>query len=214
MVITFEGAPAVGKSTIAGKLSDLHGCYTVPEVNKLFGKENRISDLWYYQKQVERWNLAINNQVNSVFSILDGDIFQPIWFSVLFPNENWGSFKQKVDFYSEMLDRKNIDFPNKYVYFHIAEGVRAEREIERSLLLGRSEEAIERKISRYSDFASLQGEYFADLQKEFPALVVFLELSNVDCSSRDILSFSESAQYPSKEIFQFMVDWVAKREKC
>lgn len=143
MVVTFEGAPAVGKSTVAGKLSDFHSCYTVPEVNKLFGKEDRISDLWYYQKQVERWNLANENQDYSVLSILDGDVFQPIWFGALFPNENWGNFKQKVNFYSEMLDKKNIDFPNIYVYFHLEEGVRAEREIERSVLLGRSQEVIE-----------------------------------------------------------------------
>jgi deoxyadenosine/deoxycytidine kinase len=125
MIITFEGGPASGKSTVASELENSYGCCTVPEVNKLFGKESRSSDLWYYQKQAERWQLALQNQESKRLSILDGDLFQPIWFSSLFPDENWGDFDAKVNFYSEMLQQGKVGFPNVYVYFHIEEHVRA-----------------------------------------------------------------------------------------
>lgn len=112
MILTFEGGPATGKSTVADKLASTHACYTVPEVNKLFCKENRISDICYYQKQCERWALSLQGQESAVLSILDGDVFQPIWFGLLFPSESWEDFGEMVNFYSDMLERNQIGFPN------------------------------------------------------------------------------------------------------
>ncbi|PAJ72468.1 hypothetical protein CJF42_20965 [Pseudoalteromonas sp. NBT06-2] len=212
MILTFEGGPAIGKSTIANKLENSHGCYTIPEVNKLFGKENRISDLWYYQKQAQRWELALHNQESTVLSILDGDIFQPIWFSSLFPGKNSESFDETVNFYSEMMLQDKVGFPNAYIYFHAEERVRAKRERERSVILGRSQKSIEQKISRYCDFTTLQKQYFSDLKKEFPDLVIFLESNEIESTIQSILSFSKRQQNDHWKIFNFIVEWCRNKE--
>lgn len=212
MIITFDGAPATGKSTVADMLANSHACYTVPEVNALFGKENRISDLWYYQKQSERWDLVVQSQESTILSILDGDIFQPIWFSSLFPDENWGDFDEIVHFYSEMLKQDKVGFPDMYVYFHTEEWIRADRERARSACFGRSLESIEQKIARYRDFSTLQKMYFSELKKEFPDLVVFLNSNDLDNSIKSILSASKKQPYDGREILNFIIDWCRSRK--
>ncbi|MDK2594017.1 hypothetical protein [Pseudoalteromonas obscura] len=206
MIVTFEGAPAVGKSTIASVLKDEHGCYVVPEVNKLFGKDNRESDLWYYQKQIERWHIASRSANDAMLSILDGDVFQPVWFGLTFPDEHWGCFDTIVSFYRKMLDGKRVSFPTKYVYFHVPEQVRANREFERSSLLGRSSAAIEKKISRFQHFSALQKDYFTGLKEEFPELVLFHESNEISRSIEQILSCDDSHQYKDSDIFDFMIE--------
>lgn len=215
MIFTFEGAPASGKSTVSEALATAHGCYIVPEVNKLFGKENRTSDLWYYQKQALRWDLAKQNQNTTSLSILDGDVFQPLWFSSFYPDENWGHFDDIVKFYATILKHGSIGLPNMYVYFHTEERIRAEREKERSMCLGRSPETVMKKIVRHRDFAIIQKAYFSDLKAEFPDLVVFLESSNLANSMQSILSYTQKRQYKNTDIFNFIVDWCKhKNQTC
>jgi len=212
MIFTFEGAPAVGKTTISEKLNSDHDCYVVPEVNKLFGKENRKSDLWYYQKQIERCQLSILNQSSPTLSILDGDVFQPIWFSSLFPDEDWGDFEKMVDFYRDMIEKTEISFPNKYIYFHTKERVRALRETGRSKLRGKNAEEIIEKIDRYRDFSISQREYFSALKDEFPKLVIFMESSDKKVSIQKILSYSTVHKYNDREIFEFIIEWCKKKQ--
>jgi deoxyadenosine/deoxycytidine kinase len=207
MILTFEGAPAVGKSTVSANLHKLHGSYVVPEVNKLFGKENRESDLWYYQKQVERWKIATSNKKENKLVILDGDVFQPIWFNALFSEENWGNFDNIVEFYRPMVVTHKILFPSGYVYFHVGEELRSEREFERSTALGRSHESIVKKIVRYSKLATFQERYFSNLSNEFPGLVFFLESKDITISTQTINSYSKSHNYDGIDIFEHIVLW-------
>ncbi|ESP91483.1 MULTISPECIES: hypothetical protein [Pseudoalteromonas] len=206
MIVTFEGAPAVGKSTIASALKDKHGCYVIPEVNKLFGKDNRESDLWYYQKQIERCHIASSSASDAMISILDGDVFQPVWFGITFPDENWGCFDTIVSFYRKMIDEKQVSFPNKYVYFHVPEALRANRERGRSSLLGRSSEEIEKKIMRFQRFSALHKDYFSDLKAEFPELVCFHESNDISRSIESVLSCVDTHQYKDSDIFDFMIE--------
>jgi deoxyadenosine/deoxycytidine kinase len=207
MIITFEGAPAVGKTTISEELMVTHDCYIVPEVNKLFGKDKRESDLWYYQKQIQRWHLSTQSHHSKTLSLLDGDVFQPVWFSALFPDEDWGSFEKMVKFYSDMLDKNLVGFPHKYLFFHTEERVRAQRETSRSKRQGRSPQATLKKINRYRDFAISQYTYFSDLKQRFPELVVFLEATDKAESIKTILNCSMAHPYQDREIFKFIIDW-------
>lgn len=205
MIITFEGAPAVGKSTVASHLESSYGCSAIPEVNKLFGKDNRDDDLWYFQKQVERWQLAL--QGDHKLTILDGDIFQPIWFNSVFSKNDWCDIDKMFEFYSQMVKAGKIQFPDTYVYFYIREELRSQREQERGNALGKSSEAILNKINRYSKFAAFQERYFSDLNKEFPGLVTFLESKDILGSTQAVTSIQASHNYDSSDIFQYIILW-------
>ena len=206
MKLVFEGAPAVGKSTVSKALKSHHNCYVVPEVNVLFGKENKESQLWYYQKQVERWNMALESGSESI-RVLDGDIFQPVWFNYLFPDEDWGCSEEMIEFYLAMLKTNQISFPDKYIFFHIDEKTRAVREMERSKKLGKSSEHINRKIKRYRKFSIQQYDYFFKLSEAFPDLVVFIESNDISESVDKVLSLSQPHNYKDSDIFQFILDW-------
>jgi hypothetical protein len=213
VIVAFEGAPAIGKTTVSEELKTSCDCHVVPEVNTLFGKENRTSDLWYYTKQIERCRLSKQNQHSATLSILDGDVFQPIWFSALFPDENWGDFEQMVTYYRETLDQGLLSFPDKYVFFHAQEKTREQRETLRSERLGRSGDSILKKIRRYRGFAVSQRDYFSCLNEEFPDLVCFLESESKTKSARSILSCSTGHQYQDKELFDFVVTWCRKKRR-
>ncbi len=212
MKLVFEGAPAVGKSTVSNVLKSNHNCQVIPEVNVLFGKECLDSHLCYYQKQVERWSLATSKPDLESISIFDGDIFQPVWFSYLFSDEDWGCFDEMNEFYLSMLQSKQISFPDKYVFFYIDENTRVVRETERSKLLGKNSEQINRKIQRYSNFSIQQYDFFYKLREYFPDLVVFIESNDISDSVDRVLSLSEPHSYKCLDIFQFILDW--GKERC
>ena len=204
MKLVFEGAPAVGKSTVSKALKNHHHCQVVPEVNVLFGKE-MDTHLWYYEKQVERWNLATVGAEK--LSVLDGDIFQPVWFKTLFSDEDWGSYEEMIEFYLAMLKDKRISFPDKYVFFYIDEKTRAARERKRSEKRGKSADHIRQRIERYRKLAVQQYDYFLKLSDAFPDLVVFIESSDISTSVDNVLSLSLPHNYKDSDIFQFILDW-------
>jgi deoxyadenosine/deoxycytidine kinase len=76
-VICLEGPSAVGKITVAGELSKQFGVKIVPEINQLFQRSDVESRTWYFEKQVERRNLAQAPAAGATFNVLDGDPFQP-----------------------------------------------------------------------------------------------------------------------------------------
>jgi hypothetical protein len=209
MIVTFEGSPAVGKSTVANFMQNDKGCYVVPEVNKLFGKRtgSAYSNTWYLQKQVERWLLAKEREHLDQLCILDGDVFQPVWFNTCFWSENWGNLDDTVGFFKSALESKLVDLPDKYVLFYVDENTRVQREYSRCLGLGKTREYADQKVARYSQFSQFQMDYFSALNSEFPELVSFLESSDIARSTEQILHQTREVQYDSLEVLEYMTDW-------
>lgn len=58
-IIAFEGASAVGKSSTCRELENNYGAFIIPEVNFLFERPKNEHRTWYFEKQVERWNIAV-----------------------------------------------------------------------------------------------------------------------------------------------------------
>ena len=58
MIIALEGAPATGKSTVAGHMAEHHGATCIEEVNILFDRPNLESLHWYFEQELERMALA------------------------------------------------------------------------------------------------------------------------------------------------------------
>lgn len=116
-IICFEGPNGIGKTAMS-KL--LEGTYNIiPKVNQLFTRMYPEPKYWYYERQVERYELCINSNQKS---ILDGDIFQPIWY-------NWvcnypAKFVNKTEthhFYRTQLLEGKIAFPDLYIIFQVEE---------------------------------------------------------------------------------------------
>lgn len=172
MIITIEGAPAVGKSTTAAAW----GGPVVPEVNKLFGKKNGNpgGQIGYLQKQLVRWQMARQASAAGRTVLLDGDIFQPIWFSALFWKEDWGDFEETVSFFERAVAEGRGGVPDRFVVLTLSETERTRREVERCLAYGHTKDRALAKAARYADFAAFQCSLFAKLGDEFPGLVAFV----------------------------------------
>ncbi|PGM88157.1 AAA family ATPase [Bacillus cereus] len=106
-IIAFEGASAVGKSTTCRELEKNYGAFIIPEVNLLFERPKNEHRTWYFEKQVERWNIAVQKSQQYELVILDGDIYQPL--SLI---EN---------FYKEKIINEEIGFPDQYFYLYTSE---------------------------------------------------------------------------------------------
>lgn len=141
MIFSFGGASAIGKTTLCNFFSDTH--FIIPEVNLLFEKEKREGKFWYYEKQVERYQMAKSASKDSIF---DGDIFQPVWYNWIYgyPKE-FPSQAATNSFYLEKIRERKIGFPDLYIIFFTTENelrkrkeqdaTRRRRNFEKHLLL-------------------------------------------------------------------------------
>lgn len=207
MIICFEGAPAVGKSTVAAEFAKDSNSYVIPEVNQLFGKNNRISNLWYYEKQVERFSIGLEQQGHHRLVVLDGDIFQPLWFRWVFSNEDWGDNEEMLSFYRSKIANKHIQFPDVYIYLHISEEERARREYQRCMTQRRSEYSTQVKVDRYKKLAVYMKHYFRALSVRFPGLVVSMESNSISNCLQSIKKLPIGEGYSQISIFEHIVKW-------
>ncbi|MDM5438812.1 chloramphenicol acetyltransferase [Bacillus hominis] len=118
-IIAFEGASAVGKSTTCRELERNYGAFIIPEVNVLFERPRNEHRTWYFEKQVERWNMAVQKSQQYEIVILDGDIYQPLSYNWCF---HFDIFNQPLslieNFYKEKLINREIGFPDQYFYLY------------------------------------------------------------------------------------------------
>ncbi|MBE7104444.1 AAA family ATPase [Bacillus cereus] len=118
-IIAFEGASAVGKSTTCRELEKNYGAVIIPEVNFLFERPRNEHRTWYFEKQVERWNMAVQKSQQYEIVILDGDIYQPLSYNWCF---HFDIFNQPLSliesFYKEKMINEEIGFPDQYFYLY------------------------------------------------------------------------------------------------
>lgn len=116
-IICFEGPSGVGKTTMCRLLSP--GYHVVPEVNELYIRSENESKLWYHEKQIERYDSCKSSNIKS---ILDGDVFQPIWYNWVcgYPS-NFLSKEETLNFYKTKIADGSIRFPDLYIIFHVEE---------------------------------------------------------------------------------------------
>jgi deoxyadenosine/deoxycytidine kinase len=196
VILCFEGAPAVGKSTTARDLESNYGYVRIPEVNELFGKDTRTEKYWYFERQAERWAMAKEQAAKGKFVILDGDVFQPIWFNAFYPDGPWDHYLDVSAYFNGLIDDERMGIPDKYVYFQLNEESRSTREIERSMARGKTLDAAKQKVEYFKPLAKKQLTYFRGLAEIQPSLIQFIEcgastkvsevILNLDIEPRDI----------------------------
>ena len=118
-IVCFEGPSAVGKTTMARHLTRTLGAMVVPEVNMLFSRPLDPPSMWYFERQVERWQHAMTAAQSTALVILDGDPFQPFWYNWAYHYVGWESLDSLVAFYEPLIQKGTISFPDRYLLFMV-----------------------------------------------------------------------------------------------
>ena len=203
MNFILEGAPATGKSTVSKFLAEHHGFYRIAEVNELFpDRPDPEPEYWYCERQLDRCELARVHQK----SILDGDLFQPVWFSWIYPDRGFADWSKSLGFFQSHAE--SIVLPSNVAHLHIDDVERFERERGREKLRGRNQEQFLLKWSRYSDFGAPQTALFEAMSREYPGWVISLEVIELQSTVRRLLEVHPVTPPTPSEFTRWLADWL------
>ncbi|MCX6596703.1 MAG: AAA family ATPase [Acidobacteria bacterium] len=213
MIVAFEGAPGVGKSTTATALADL-GAFVIPEANLLFARPTPEPADWYLDRQNVRWEMAALQARQERLAILDGDPFQPLWFGWVFRAGPWVGWRDALQFYRQRILDGRLAFPDRYVFFTLPEPQRRQRLLARERARGFGEERAQQKAERYAPLVEPQRQYFDALTTRFPDWVVTLEPTSLEHSAAIIQALRPPETPPpaSLEILEFIGRWMGENE--
>lgn len=202
-LICFEGASAIGKSTTSKYMNKEYDAYVVEEVNKLFKRPNPEPATWYFDRQVERWSIASNQ--DSLLVIFDGDPFQPLWYNWCYNFEGWQSLDFINDYYRNHIKEGNIGFPVKYYILHISD---------EELRVRRDNDPLHkrRNFEKHIKIIEPQTRYFKYVSSLKPNLVSFIEAKSVFTNTENIIRGLDSRVVMSLEeqleLFDCIIDWL------
>lgn len=202
-IICFEGPSGIGKTTMCKMLSNEFNI--VPEVNLLFERPKEESRYWYLERQVERYEMC---RRSSISSILDGDIFQPIWY-------NWvcnypSKFLPKDEthsFYKAKLLENKIAFPDLYIIFHVEE----------KELWNRKENDTTRRRRNFEKHLKIiepLKEYYRFLDQETDVEMRFVHYTNIENAKREVLTYVEAFKNNTidrPKAFDQIENWINKK---
>ncbi|MFK7773769.1 MAG: hypothetical protein AB8F94_16580 [Saprospiraceae bacterium] len=200
MLISFGGASAIGKTTLCQTFSNTH--LIIPEANILFENEKREGEFWYYQKQVERFQLANLSKKDAIF---DGDIFQPIWYNWIYGYPAQFSSKEVThQFYLEKIMENEISFPDLYIiFFTNLENLKSRKEND----LTRQR----RNFEKHLRLIHPHKKYFNFLKNETDIPVEFVEYKDLETTQETVLALMnrfQSTDLDSVTNFKKIVNWL------
>lgn len=176
-IICFEGPSAVGKTTLCRALSDQF--HIVPEVNLLFERPAEEAPYWYHERQVDRYQLCIQTDKAS---ILDGDIFQPIWYNWVcrYP-ETFLPKKETHAFYRRQVAEQKMAFPDLYIIFQAEEAQLWER---------KEQDASRRRrnFAKHLGIIKPLQAYYRFLEQETDIALKFLPYTEIEPTKEAVLS--------------------------
>ena len=199
-IICFEGPSSIGKTTLCDALS--RDFNIIPEVNELFSRPPTASKYWYLEKQVERYQKYL---AAPQISILDGDIFQPIWYNWVYGYPE--QFLPKVQthtFYREQLQKNRIAFPDHYFIFYTSEFELRKRK-------NNDPNRQRRNFDKHLKFIQPQQQYFRFLQDCSPIQVSFVEYSGIAATKEKILQRLKTLNKRPRNdvnIFNNIITWL------
>ncbi len=173
-IVSFEAAPATGKTTTAEYLVANHNAVRIPEINILHPKHTHPDpepESWYIDRQVERCQAAL--EASSDLVILDGDPYQPVWLNWTFPEWGFNPWWRCIEIFAERTQRLVV--PDFYVYLYTQPDERFRREALRTAKRGYPHERVVVKYERYAPMLVPGRAFFQALDKAFPGLVLFVE---------------------------------------
>ena len=208
-IICFEGASAVGKTTTADAFKEFDGAFVVPEVNQLFARSEHEPVEWYFERQVERWQIAAKESRNHPLVILDGDPFQPLWYNWAYDFDGWQNLEFMEAFYRSAMQNKLIDFPSAYFIFSTSETELRKR---------RAGDAFRqrRHFETHLQMIAPQRRYFEAMRALSPTRVLFLEAetveTNVEFIRRNTAGLKSPAEPESEFLLNKMIKWLRENK--
>lgn len=196
MIVAIEGAPGVGKSTLAASLAaSLPGssATVIAEVNLLFARPQPEPADWYNDRQTARWEMAALVDARNELAILDGDPLQPVWFNRMFGDAG-ASWLDAWQFFHARIIAGRMALPTHYVIAHVDEATRNARLLTRERARGLGEERAQRKVERYRSFAATQLPYWRAMAAQFPGWVHFVETTDITQATATLFEIAVRAE--------------------
>lgn len=189
-VICLEGASGIGKTTASQFLVEEYGYVRVPEVNELFDRSNSETPTWYFEKQIERWEIAKRISEKGKVAILDGDHFQPLWYNWIFTDLGFQPVSEVMQFYKSAIMESKISFPDLYILLSLSESqLRLRKEGDRK----RSRKNFEIHLRLIQP----QRHYFKKLNQMTNGIVKFIKSTSVEEVAREITTLMNTRKKPS-----------------
>ncbi len=176
MIICFEGPSAIGKTTLSYAFANEY--YIVSEVNQLYNRKEENSRHWYVEMQSERFKKCLASDKPT---ILDGDIFQPIWYNWIFnyPAEFLAK-AQTQEYYMRKILHGQLRFPDLYVVFSASqEQLSKRREADPT--------RTRRNFVKHLRMIKPQRKYFQFLKNHTEISVEFVELHDVEQAMKEVI---------------------------
>ncbi len=209
-IVSFEAAPATGKTTTSEYLVAHHNAARIPEVNVLHPKHTHPDpepESWYIDRQVERFQAAL--QASGDLVILDGNPYQPVWFNWIFPESGFPSWWRCIEIFTARSQRLVV--PDFYVYLHTQSDERFRRMVFRYAKLGLDRERAIVKYERDAGLEEARRDFFRALDKAFPGLVLFVEAIDLE---RTFEAFRDYRNTPPSvvDLLNAMSSWLAEND--
>lgn len=207
-IICFEGASAVGKTALSAYLRDNYSAFVIPEVNLLFEGKETEPKFWYFEKQIERWKMAVEAAKNHKIAILDGDPFQPLWYNWSYNFDFGEPLETIAGFYKEKLAAGEIDFPDRYFILTAESGELRNRKTNDAL-------RTRKNFERHLRFIQPQIACFNFIKSISYDLVEFIENTEIEESAEKIIySIGDdySGEFSSRELFGEIENWLKQHD--
>ena len=202
-VICFEGPSAVGKTSTASAVAAESGACIVPEVNLLFERPVAESAKWYFERQADRWRLAVAQARTHPLVILDGDPFQPLWYNWAYDFRRCQGLDVMEAFYRPRIAEGALGFPHRYFVFGASiEALRRRKAADESRRRGGFETHLR--------FIEPQRRYFRAMQSFAPGRVLFVEARTIEGNAQVVTEQSGPLREQGRPLalFDFMVGWL------
>ena len=203
-IICLEGASAAGKTTLSHAIAARTGASVIREVWALFERPSPEPPLWYLERQVDRWRFAVETAGKHGLSILDGDPFQPLWYSWAYGFIEPYTLATITAFYHDAIAAGTLAFPDRYILLAVAEPelrARKQRDLSRS----------RRNFGKHVSLLRHQPRYFTTMNAISPARVCVLDArAPVDALAETVISAICSVQSgeDSLRLLKRLADWL------
>jgi thymidylate kinase len=209
MILTLEGASAVGKTTTAAALVDQFAAATFPEVNALFRRPPEDHPNWYFERQVDRWQMAKALDKDKAIVILDGDALQALWYNWIFQNSGFQPLDDVIAFYGPLIEQGQLGFPDCYVIL-LAPETELRRRKEKDATRSR------RNFENHLKLVQAQVLYFEAMSALAPGRVHFVQATDTEASVNEIMRVTNGASpmaaaLEPTSVFAAMADWLKGR---
>ena len=204
MIICLEGPSAVGKTTTCAALAEQSNAYVVPEVNALFVRPAEASPNWYLECQAARWEIAQAQQKQNSLVVLDGDVFQPLWYNWAYEFAGWQDLEALSQFFRPRVEAGLLGFPNCYIRLSVnEEELRRRKEADQT--------RTRRNFDSHLKLIQAQARYFNALSRLAPGMVRQIEAESVEANLRSIqdrIAAPASSPVNALSLFDGLIDWL------